>query len=464
MTAYKTLTQVPAGIFRAYDIRGVVEQELTDDVVYTIALAIGSEAQDQGQKEIIIGRDGRLSSPAFADALIGGLRATGIDVIDIGLAPSPVLYFATHRLATNSGVVITGSHNPVDYNGIKIVLAGKTLASDEVQAIYQRIVKQAFYSGAGQLSQQEVVPDYIGYISDHVQLSRSLKIVIDCGNGVAGSIVPILYRALGCEVEALFCEVDGRFPNHHPDPSVASNLQTLIAAVQASGADCGLAFDGDADRLGLVTEEGAIIWPDQQMMLFASDVLARNPGADIVFDVKCTQRLAETIRAQGGNPIMWQTGHSILKAKMQEVGAPLAGEMSGHIFFKEDWFGFDDGIYAGARFLEILARQEKTATQLFADFPVGVNTPELKVYLPEAEKQGFVKRLVDEAEFADANIITIDGLRVEFSDGWLLVRASNTVPCLTVRFEANSAERLAQLQAQLRGQMLALNPELELPF
>ncbi len=457
---------LPKQVFRAYDIRGIVKDQLTADVVYAVGLALASLAKEQGEDTFALGRDARESSPILMQAMAKGLMDSGINVIDIGEVPTPVLYFATHHLSTRSGIMITGSHNPAGYNGIKMVLQGKTLSSDMVAHLYDRIIAKNFVEGADQggYQQKELVADYIGCISDRIQLARPLKIVIDCGNGVAGDIAPTLFEQLGCEVVPLFCEVDGTFPNHHPDPTVPENLVDIIAKVKEVGADCGLAFDGDADRLGIVTEQGDIIWPDQQMLLFSRDLLSREPGSTIVFDVKCTRFLPQIIKEHGGKAVMSRTGHSLLKARMIEESALLAGEMSGHIFFKEDWFGFDDGMYAGARFLEVIAKEARPVSEIFADFPSAVNTPELKLPVTESEKMALMQRIVEQAEFAGAEKITIDGLRVEFTDGWGLVRVSNTTPVLTMRFEADSQGALERIQNVFREQLLLVDKNLALPF
>ena len=463
-TNYSIPADLPQGIFRAYDIRGIVGEQLTPNVAYAVGRALGAEAVKLGVKTFALGQDARPSSPGLADALSTGLRESGLNVIRIGIVPSPVLYFATHHLDTNSGVMITGSHNPSNYNGIKIVLNGKTLSSTGVTDLYDCIQAGAFVNGSGEESQQDVIDEYIGCVLERIKLARPLKIVIDCGNGVGAITAPRLYKALGCEVIELFSEVDGTFPNHHPDPTVPKNMVDLQKAVAAENADVGLAFDGDADRLGVVTNEGEIIWPDRQMMVFAKDVLSRCAGAKIVFDVKSTNHLAEEIAKAGGEPIMWKTGHSILKAKMIEEGAPLAGEMSGHIFFKEGWFGFDDGVYAGARFLEIIAKDTRKVSEIFNALPNNVNTPELKLNISEDKKHAFVERLIAEGEFGDAKKITTDGIRLDFGDGWALVRASNTTPCLTIRFEATTEARIKEIQKIVGDAILALDASLELPF
>jgi phosphomannomutase/phosphoglucomutase len=452
--------RIAQSIFRAYDIRGVVDDTLTPEVVYAIGLAIGSEALARGQQKVIIARDGRLSGVQLSEALRAGLLASGRDVIDIGAVPTPVLYFATHLLGTQSGVMLTGSHNPPEYNGLKIVLNGETLAEEAIQSLYQRIIEQNFTHGQGHYETHDIASAYISRITSDVRLTRPLKIVIDSGNGIAGAVAPALFRALGCEVIELFCEVDGRFPNHHPDPSQAENLQDLIHSVLAHQADIGLAFDGDGDRLGVVTDEGEMIWPDRQMMLYAADILERNPAAMILYDVKCTRHLATQISQHGGEPLMWKTGHSLIKSKMRETGALLAGEMSGHVFFKERWFGFDDGLYTAARLLEILAKDPRCASELFRTLPDSVNTPELKLPMADDRKSDFITQLREQSQFPQAEINTIDGLRVDFPDGWGLIRQSNTTPCLVLRFEADTE----RIQSLFRTQLLALDKHLELPF
>lgn len=464
MTQLFSHSKVPTSIFRAYDIRGIVGEDLTAETVYALGLAIGSLAIEMKQEELVVARDARLSGPELMQAFQKGLLETGCTVIDAGITPTPVLYFATHLLDTNSGIILTGSHNPSNYNGLKIVLKGKTLAEIQIQDLYQRIITKRFHYGTGTLKKAEVINPYIDRIVEDVKLKRPLKVVIDCGNGVTGAVAPQLFKKLGCEVIELFCDVDGRFPNHHPDPSVAKNLQDLIKTVIKEKADMGLAFDGDGDRLGVVTNEGEIIWPDRQMMLFSQDILSRYPNSEIIYDVKCSRHLGDVIAKAGGRPVMWKTGHSILKAKMQEQNAPLAGEMSGHIFFKERWYGFDDGMYAGVRLLEILSQDPRSVSEVFHDLPDSVNTPELKISVPDTEKFALVSKLVATANFPNAEINTIDGLRVDFEDGWGLVRCSNTTPCLTVRFEANTEEALKRIQSQFKQQLLSIDPSLEIPF
>jgi phosphomannomutase / phosphoglucomutase len=438
---------VERSIFRAYDIRGVLGKTLNADVARLIGRAVGSEMVARGLSEIAVGRDGRLSGPELSAALIEGLRAAGIDVTDIGVAPTPLLYFAAYHLNIGSGVSVTGSHNPPDYNGFKIVLGGETLAESAIQKLYARIAERDFASGNGKLANRDLSRDYIDRIAGDVQMQRKLKIVIDCGNGVAGAIAPELYASIGADVVPLFCEVDGNFPNHHPDPSDLHNLKDLIMSVKQLKADIGLAFDGDGDRLGVVTANGEVIFPDRVLMLFAQDVLSRNPGATIIYDVKCTGKLQEMILHAAGSPIMWRTGHSLIKAKMRETDAALAGEMSGHFFFKERWYGFDDGLYAGARLLEILASdfEVRSPQAVFDELPKGVSTPET-------------------AKFEGARLITIDGVRADWPDGWGLVRASNTTPVLVLRFDADTPTALGRIQNDFRTQLLAIEPGLKLPF
>ncbi|SFP94753.1 phosphomannomutase / phosphoglucomutase [Geopseudomonas sagittaria] len=456
--------RLPAGIFRAYDIRGVVGDSLTADTAYWIGRAIGSESLACGEPGVVVGRDGRLSGPELAEALIRGLRESGCNVTDVGMVPTPVLYFATNVLGASSGVMVTGSHNPPDYNGFKIVIAGHTLANERIQALYQRLENHDLASGNGSLVQTEVLEQYHQRIVDDVVLARPLKVVVDCGNGVAGVNAPQLIEALGCEVIPLFCDVDGTFPNHHPDPGKPENLKDLIAKVAETGADLGLAFDGDGDRVGVVTNAGEMIYPDRLLMLFARDVLSRNPGADVIFDVKCTRGLAGLISGYGGRPLMWKTGHSLIKAKMKETGALLAGEMSGHIFFKERWYGFDDGIYSAVRLLEILSLENRSAAEVFADFPVALSTPEINITVGDERKFALIEALQHDAQWGAANLFTLDGVRVDYPNGWGLVRASNTTPVLVLRFEADSAEELSRIQQVFHAQLKAVAPDLELPF
>ena len=451
-------------IFKAYDIRGIVGKTLTADGVRQIGRALATEARAAGSRAITVGRDGRLSGPALAQALMQGIRAGGIDVIDIGMAPTPVVYFAAHHLGSGSAVAVTGSHNPPEYNGLKMVIAGKTLSGDAIQGLRARIDRGDFSQGEGAYQAIDVREDYLKRISTDVRLARPMRIAVDCGNGVAGGTVGELYRRLGCEVVELYCEVDGNFPNHHPDPSRPENLQELIAAVRENRAELGFAFDGDGDRLGVVTRSGRIIYPDRQLMLLARDVLARCPGAEIIFDVKCTRHLAPWIRRYGGKPGMWRTGHSLIKARMAERGAPLAGEMSGHIFFGERWYGFDDAQYAGARMLEILSRDVDPSATLEA-LPDAVSTPELHWQLTEGEPHRLIDTLQQRAEFPGANeIIRIDGLRVEYPDGFGLARASNTTPVIVLRFEADGEDGLARIKEEFRRVLLGVKPGANLPF
>ena len=453
-------------VFRAYDIRGIVGVTLDANIARLIGQAIGSMMHERNQRGIVVGRDGRLSSPAMAAALIEGLRKAGREVIDIGEVPTPMAYFGSFHLRTGCCVSVTGSHNPPDYNGFKIVIDGETLAGDAIQNLYARIAENKLHRAdpPGLLSVRDLKRDYIERISGDIQIERKLKVVLDCGSGVAGAIGPDLLAAIGAEVEPLFCEVDGMFPHHHPDPSDPANLQDLISVVQRVGADIGLALDGDGDRLGVVTKSGEIIYPDRLLMLFAADVLERNPGACVIYDVKCTGHLATHILRHGGSPLMWKTGHSLIKAKMKETEAELAGEMSGHFFFRERWYGFDDGLYAAARLLEILAASPDDAETLFAQLPKGVSTPELKIEVAEGEQYRFVEEFVAKARFEGARVSTIDGLRADWPDGWGLVRASNTTPCLVMRFDAKDAEALLRVQSLFRDQLLALKPDLTLPF
>lgn len=454
----------PPEIFKAYDIRGIIGHSLTTENIYLIGRALGSEAAAAGVETLAFGRDGRLSGPELGGALVRGLRDSGRRVIDVGQVPTPLLYFAAVEMAGGSGVMLTGSHNPPEYNGMKMMLAGETLAGERIQALRERILKRDFAEGKGAYQTAKVIDPYIKRVVTDVKLARPIKVVIDCGNGVAGLVAPRLLQALGCEVTELFCDVDGTFPNHHPDPSQPQNLRDLIQAVRGKQAEVGLAFDGDGDRLGVVSSDGSIIWPDRQMMLYAADVLSRNPGAPIIFDVKCSTNLVRVITEHGGRPLMWKTGHSLVKAKMKEIGAPLGGEMSGHIFFKERWYGFDDALYTAARLLEILAAASRPAQAVFAALPDAVNTPELRLDMREGEHHAFMERMLLEADFGEGLVNAIDGLRVDFEDGWGLVRASNTTPCLVLRFEGTDEAALQRVQEVFRSQMLALDPALRLPF
>jgi phosphomannomutase/phosphoglucomutase len=454
----------PAEIFKAYDIRGIVGRTLTPEIVESIGRAIGSEGRKRGVQVIVIGRDGRLSGPDLSAALARGIQATGCNVVDVGRVATPMLYYAAHELGSLSGVMVTGSHNPPDYNGLKMMLAGETLAGETIQALRTRIEQGDLATGAGAYRTEDIAERYLERILSDVKLARPMKIAVDCGNGVAGAFAPALYRRLGCEVTELFCEVDGTFPNHHPDPSVPENLADLIAELAHGPAEIGLAFDGDGDRLGVVTKDGEIIFPDRQLMLFAADVLTRVPGGEIVFDVKSTRNLFDWVRRHGGKPTLWKTGHSFVKAKLKESGAPLGGEMSGHVFFKERWYGFDDGLYAGARLLEILSRSADAAAPLKA-LPNSLCTPELQIKLKEGENYALIDTLKKNARFEGAReVITIDGVRVEYPDGFGLARPSNTTPVVVLRFEADSAAALARIQADFRRAILAVKPDAVLPY
>ena len=457
---------VDRSIFRAYDIRGVVGKTLTAGVARQIGRSIGSEAQKRKLREIVVARDGRLSGPELAGALIDGLRSTGCDVIDIGAVPTPVLYFATYHLNVGSGVMVTGSHNPPDYNGFKIVLGGETLAEDAIQELYLRISESRFASGSGGLQTMDVARDYTERITGDVMIEHKLKVVVDCGNGIPGAVAPGVLEGIGCEVLPLYCDVDGKFPNHHPDPSDPDNLRDLVLSVKQMNADLGLAFDGDGDRLGVVTASGEVIFPDRLLMLFARDVLTRNPGATIIYDVKCTGKLQPLILQSGGSPIMWKTGHSLIKSKMRETDAELAGEMSGHFFFRERWYGFDDGIYAAARLAEILAAdpEQRTPQEIFDGLPKGVSTPELKIPMAEDEHYRFIEKFKEKSSFEGARVTTIDGVRADWPDGWGLVRASNTTPVLVLRFDADDEGTLDRIKDTFRRQLLAVDAGLKLPF
>jgi len=450
---------LPAEIFRAYDIRGIAGRTLTPEIVRAIGRALGAMAT-----RFAIGRDGRHSGPLLADALAQGMNEAGADVIDIGMAPTPVTYFAAHHLGCGSCVSVTGSHNPPDYNGLKMVVDGHTLSGEEIQAVRRKAEAAPAPRAPGRRSGASVLDAYVERIVGDVRLARPMRIAVDCGNGVAGMIAPRLFRALGCEVEELYCDVDGDFPNHHPDPSHLENLVDLIARVKAGGSELGFAFDGDGDRLGVVTKDGEIIFPDRQLMLFAADVLSRNPGAQIIYDVKCTRLLAPWIERHGGRPLIWKTGHSLIKAKLAETGAPLAGEMSGHTFFKERWYGFDDALYAGARLLEILSRAADGNAVLKA-LPNAPSTPELNWKLAEGEPHALVAQLQAAKPFPGAkSILTIDGVRVEYTDGFGLARASNTTPVVVLRFEADTEAALARIQQVFRAALQPLKPDAPLPF
>jgi phosphomannomutase/phosphoglucomutase len=458
------MSTIAPEIFKAYDIRGIVDKTLTPDTATAIGRALGSAARQQGIATIVVGRDGRLSGPVLVKALSRGITAAGVDVIDIGLAPTPVVYFAAHELGTHSCVAVTGSHNPPDYNGFKMVLGGQTLHGAMIQDLRRRITNADFSKGRGKIKKASVGKAYLKRIVSDVKIARPLKLVVDCGNGVAGAFAPQLLRRMGCEVIELFCEVDGTFPNHHPDPSKPENLEDLRRVLCETDAELGLAFDGDGDRLGVVTKDGEIIYPDRQLMLFAADVLSRNPGAQIIYDVKCSRWVAESIRHQGGQPLMWNTGHALIKAKLQETGAPLAGEMSGHMFFKERWFGFDDGLYAAARLLEIVSRWPDANWPL-KHLPNALSTPELNLRMQEGEPHQLIARLQQEGKFPGAReLITLDGVRAEYADGFGLARASNTTPVIVLRFEADNATALARIQDQFKTALESVWPGLEVEY
>ena len=455
-------TTVAAEIFRAYDIRGVVGETLDAEVAAAVARAFAAEALAKGQRRAVVGGDGRCSTPLLREALIGGLRRGGVDVVDIGVVPTPLLYYATHVLETGTGVMITGSHNPPAYNGFKMMIGGSTLAADHIQALHRRIERDELSAGDGGLAKEAVIPRYIAQIAADVHLAQPLKVALDCGNGVAGAVAPGLVEALGCEVVPLYTEVDGTFPNHHPDPAEAANLADLIAAVQAERADVGLAFDGDGDRLGVVTNKGDIIWPDRAMMLFAEHILRCHPGSRLVFDVKCSRHLPAMIHARGGQPVMWKTGHSHIKAKMRANGALFGGEFSGHLCFADRWYGFDDALYSAARLLEILASETAPADEVFARYPAAVATPEIKIPTTEDAKFGIAAALADHA-FPNGHVNTIDGIRVDYEDGWGLLRPSNTSPILSLRFEADDGAALDRIQDQFAIALSKIDPQLTWP-
>ncbi|MES2016089.1 MAG: phosphomannomutase/phosphoglucomutase [Pseudomonadota bacterium] len=453
-------------IFKAYDIRGVVGSTLDAGVASKIGQAFGRAVLAKGERTVVIGRDGRLSGPELTAALAAGLQSAGVDVIDLGVVATPMVYYGTHVLGAQSGIMVTGSHNPPDYNGFKMVLASEAIHGATIEALYHDIIAHdgAPKAEPGTYRTHDIRSAYLERIVADVKLARPIKIAIDCGNGVAGAFAGDMYRAMGCEVTELFCEVDGTFPNHHPDPAHPENLQDLIRCLQQGDAEIGLAFDGDGDRLGVVTKDGQIIYPDRQMMLFAADVLERNPGAQILYDVKCTRHLAPFITAHGGVPLMWKTGHSLVKAKLRETGSPLGGEMSGHIFFKDRWYGFDDGMYAGARLLELLTRVSDPSALLNA-LPQSSSTPELQLQLAEGENVALIDSLRSNASFPGAErIIDIDGLRVEYADGFGLARSSNTTPVVVMRFEAETPAALARIQAEFKRVIVAAKPDAVLSF
>ena len=463
---------ISKSIFKAYDIRGVIGKTLDTDAARSIGRAFGSEVRAQGGDAVVVARDGRLSGPELIGALSDGLRAAGVDVVDVGMVPTPVGYFAASvpleleggERRVDSCIVVTGSHNPPDYNGFKMVLRGAAIYGDQILGLHDRIVSDRFETGQGSYEKYDIADAYLDRIVSDVKLARPMKIVVDTGNGVAGGLAPKLFKALGCELVELFTEIDGNFPNHHPDPAHPENLQDVIRALKETDAEIGFAFDGDGDRLGVVTKDGEIIYPDRQLMLFAEDVLTRNPGKEIIYDVKCTRNLAKWVKAKGGVPLMWKTGHSLVKAKLRETGAPLAGEMSGHVFFKDRWYGFDDGLYTGARLLEILSRTEDPSA-LLNGLPNSTATPELQLKMEEGENFELIARLQKNAKFTGADdVITIDGLRVEYPDGFGLARSSNTTPVVVMRFEADSDAALKRIQEDFRRVILAERPDAKLPF
>jgi phosphomannomutase/phosphoglucomutase len=463
---------ISKSIFKAYDIRGVIGKTLDADAARSIGLAFGSEVRAQGGDAVVVARDGRLSGPELIQALSDGLRAAGVDVVNVGMVPTPVGYFAASvplqleggERRVDSCIVVTGSHNPPDYNGFKMVLRGAAIYGETILALHQRIVDENFAEGSGTYTEYDIADAYLDRIASDVKIARPIKIVVDTGNGVAGGLAPKLFKKLGCELVELFTEIDGNFPNHHPDPAHPENLQDVIRALKETDAEIGFAFDGDGDRLGVVTKDGQIIYPDRQLMLFAEEVLSRNKGAQIIYDVKCTRNLAKWVKDKGGEPLMWKTGHSLVKAKLRETGAPLAGEMSGHVFFKDRWYGFDDGLYTGARLLEILTRVADPS-KLLNSLPNSNSTPELQLKLEEGENFELIARLQQNAKFTGADdIVKIDGLRVEYPDGFGLARSSNTTPVVVMRFEADSDEALKRIQEDFRRVIMAEKPDAKLPF
>lgn len=456
-------------IFKAYDIRGIINKTLDASIATLIGKSFGSAMRDLGEDLIVVGRDGRLSGPELIKGLTEGLLSVGVSVIDLGVVATPMVYFGTNITINGqqakSGIMITGSHNPPDYNGFKMVLGGQAIYGEQIQGLYQRIIDQKFSeSKPATRSEFDIFPSYLERIVGDIKLARPIKIAVDCGNGVGGAFAGKLFRALGCEVEEMFCEVDGNFPNHHPDPAHLENLQDLIANLKNTDNELGLAFDGDADRLGVVTKDGSVIFPDRQMMLFAKDVLSRNPGGQIIYDVKCTRNLATWVKAHGGEPLMWKTGHSLVKAKLKETGAPLAGEMSGHIFFKDRWYGFDDGLYTGARLLEILSKVANP-NETLNNLPNAICTPELQLPCAEGEPFTLLDTIRANAKFPSSESInTIDGVRVEYADGFGLARPSNTTPVVVMRFEADTEEAIARIQEEFRTVILAAKPDAKLPF
>lgn len=449
-------------IFRAYDVRGIVGTALSDDTVYHLGRAFAAEAKAQNVSQVNVGADGRLSSPKLKQIFSEGLTDGGCDVIDVGYVPTPTLYYSAHQNEQCTGIMITGSHNPADYNGFKMMLAGHTLSGDDIQALKQRIVDQNYTEGKGQLQELDIRESYLNRILEDVKLAKPLKVVVDCGNGIPSELAPKLIEQLGCEIIPMYCEVDGTFPNHHPDPGKPKNLVDAIAKVKETGADLGLAFDGDGDRVGVITNEGHVVYPDRVMMLFSEDILSRNPGAEIIFDVKCSRLLAQVIREAGGKATMWRTGHSLIKQKIKESGALIGGEMSGHIFFKERWYGFDDALYSAARLLEILSNTESSAEEIFAKYPEDVSTPELNITVTDENKFDIVAALQAKT-FAGGEANHIDGVRVDYPDGWGLVRASNTTPVLVLRFEAETEVALERIRSDFEQKLHEVDDSLVIP-
>ena len=453
-------------IFRAYDIRGVVTDKLTPLAVEQIGRAFGTECRERNVATVVVARDGRVSGPDLVHALSKGIQSTGVNVISIGMVPTPVLYFATYHLETGTGIMVTGSHNPPEYNGLKMVLEGDALFGEGITALYNRLQEDNLQTNpTGSFEEQDILQSYLDRILSDVKLARPMSIAYDCGNGVAGAAAPQMFDALGCKSDSLYTDVDGTFPNHHPDPAKLENLTDLINLVVSNNHEIGLAFDGDGDRVGVIDDKGNVIWPDRQMVLFAQDVLKRNPGARIIYDVKCSKVLPAAISAAGGVPDMWKTGHSFIKARIKETGAQLGGEMSGHMFFKERWYGFDDALYAAARLLEILSKTDRSASEVFGEIPNSINTPELNIQFDEDGAQhAFIDRFIAGSTFDGAELTTIDGVRADYADGWGLVRASNTTPSLVIRFEADTDAALTRIQDTFRSKMHAIDSSLTLPF
>jgi phosphomannomutase / phosphoglucomutase len=456
---------ITPSIFKAYDIRGIVKTDLTPATVQLIGQAFASASLAKNCKTVVIARDGRLSSPELSMALAKGLQAGGCDVVDVGMVPTPVLYFATHHLKTGTGIMVTGSHNPPEYNGLKMLMAEKTLYGEDITNLHKAIEENDLAQGSGSYRSEDILDTYFERIVGDVKLDKPLNIAVDCGNGVAGVIATKLFIKLGCNVTELFCNVDGNFPNHHPDPSKLENLKDICASIEKNNLDMGLAFDGDGDRVGVIDNKKNVIWPDRQMILYSEDVLSRNPGALIIYDIKSSYHLGKAIDGMGGEPLMWKTGHSLIKAKMKETGALLAGEMSGHIFFKERWYGFDDGLYSAARMLEILSKKEGTVEEIFSKLPDSFNTPEINISFAEGLHYTFMDKFKENSDFSDAeDISTIDGMRITWSKGWGLIRPSNTTPCLVLRFEADDQNTLNEIQNKFREQIIKVDNSVTVPF